>query len=73
MNDADSPDGARAVALVRERLKAARDRRTGVSAEAPSVDARTAGVRPAVRPPPGLIEAEMADTQWGDTVFDSTP
>lgn len=74
MKDADSPDGARAIALVRERLKAARDRRTGVLAEAPPVGSRIGtGATPSVRPPPGPVGVETADTKWGDTVFDSTP
>ncbi len=74
MKDSDSPDGARAIALVRERLKAARDRRTAVSAEAPPVGSRTgAEAAPAVRQPPVPVGIEVADTQWGETVFDSTP
>ena len=72
MKDSDSPDGARAIALVRERLKAARDCRTDASAEAPPVGSRTgADAAPAVRQPPGPVGVETADTLWRDTVFDS--
>ena len=73
MKDSGSPDGARAIAFVRERLKAARDRRTDASAEAPHVGSRTgADAAPAVGQPPRPVGFETADALWRDTVFDST-
>lgn len=74
MKDSDSPDVTNAIAFVRERLKAARDRRFAASAEAQPAGSRTgADAPPAVRQPLAPVVSETADTQWGDTVFDSTP
>jgi hypothetical protein len=73
MKDSDSPTAAHAIAIVRERLKAAQDRRTRGSAETPPVGSHVAGFTPAVRQTPKPIELEVADTQWGGTVFDSVP
>lgn len=73
MKGPDSPDWAGAIGLVRDRLKAARDRRTRAAAETPLVGSRTAGFLPALLHIPEPVELGAADTQWGDTEFESSP